>query len=121
MRRVLAMFPLAACLAWAGCSSPPTAPGEAISAADYALRKAEEDGAAEHAPLVLKEATDKLARARTAREATDHRKAGRLAKEATLEAQLADSMVRNAQAKADLERMQRTVGGLKEELDRGVQ
>lgn len=93
-------------------------PGEAISAADYALRKAEEDGAAQHAPLVLHKAKEKLQRARIAQEEGANERAVRQAESAALDAQLADEMTRNARIRMIEAEAERSIAILGEELER---
>ena len=93
-------------------------PGEAIAAAEYALRKAQEDGADQHAAVVLRKAQDKVKAAKIAEEEGANEDAVRKAEEATLEAQLADEMARNARTRLLEKEAERGLAILRVELER---
>ena len=99
--KVVVCAALGALLA-AGCGGKEPTSGAAISAARYALRKAEEDGAAQAAPVVMRAAHEKLDDATALRDDKQDEPARRLAEEVTIEAQLADAMARNARVKKRL-------------------
>ncbi len=115
--RALALL-LVVLLLGAACASGQLPAGQSIAAADYAIAKAEEDGGAEYAPVVMRQAKDKLARARVERDKKRHDRARRLANEATVEAQLADAMARHGRATAELTAAERRNRELQAEIER---
>lgn len=101
-----------------GCASspPPTPPSLALARA--AVREAQSAGAAQHAPLQLRGAQDKLTRANAAYHDENMAAAARLGEVAEADARLAEAAARNAkaqQAVATLEQGNRT---LHQELQR---
>ncbi len=97
---ILALTITGAALALPACGGNKPPSGESISAARYALRKAEEDGASQAAPVVIRAAQEKLEEASRLRDQKKHEEARQLAEEVALEAQLADAINRNARARA---------------------
>ena len=110
---------LAGLLASPGCASRGTPPGHAIGAAEYALRKAVEDGAGEFAPVDIRQAEDKLDKARAAREEGANQTAIRLANEVALEAQLAEAKAQNARVHRAKDEIQASLDTLRTEIERG--
>jgi hypothetical protein len=102
-----------------GCASRGTPPGDAIGAAEYALRKATEDGATEFAPVDIRQAEDKLDRARAARSEGANMTAIRLANEVALEAQLAEAKAGNARIHRARNEVQKSLDALRAEIERG--
>jgi len=90
---------LAALLIAAGCASspPPTPPSLALARA--AVDEAQRAGAAQHAPLQLRGAQDKLTRANAAYQDEDMTAAVRLGEAAEADARLAEATARNAKAR----------------------
>jgi len=102
-----------------GCATRGTPPGDAIGAAEYALRKAAEDGANEFAPVDIRKAEDKLDRARAARADGANQTAIRLANEVALEAQLAEAKTTNARIHRVRDEAQKNLEVLQAEIERG--
>jgi hypothetical protein len=109
---------LAAGLALA-CASVPRPEAE-LSAADLALRKAEQADAAHHAPLEMRKARDQYDAARRAVEDEDNLEARRLAEEAAVEAQLAESKARAARARTAADEIRADVEALRAEAQRAA-
>lgn len=73
-----------------------------LTAADAALKEAEEADAATHAPALLQQAQDKLTFAREAVSEEEHVRARRLAEQAEVDAQLAEARARAEVANQNL-------------------
>jgi hypothetical protein len=114
--RWLATAPLVAgALVAAGCSTaPPTA---TMTAAEVAVRDAEESGAGERAALELRLAREKLDSAKRALDDHEWDLARRLAEEAYVDAQLAEVRARSAEARADAENVRRTADAVRDEAN----
>lgn len=80
-----------------GCASVPR-PEAQVSAADLALRKAEQADAAHYAPLEMRRARDQLEQSRLAVQDDRYLEARRLAEDAEVGAQLAESKARAGRA-----------------------
>ncbi|MGI9431368.1 MAG: DUF4398 domain-containing protein [Myxococcota bacterium] len=102
-----------------GCATRGTPPGDSIGAAEYALRKAVEDGAGEFAPVDVRQAEDKLDRARAARAEGANQTAIRLANEVALEAQLAEAKAQNARVHRVRDEIDVSLDTLRTEIERG--
>ena len=113
---VVGMFAFASVSA--GCATPAPPAGEAIGAAEYALRKAKEDGAAEHAPVDIRQIEDKLARAKSERSEGAKATATRLAHEAALEAQVAEAKAANARIRRARTEIEKSLDDLRAEIER---
>ena len=103
-----------------GCASVPEPKAE-ISAADLALRRAEQADAGHGAPLELRMARDQYEAAQQAVSAGDNLEARRLAENATVEAQLAEAKAREARAKAVASDAQQNLDALKDETNRPLE
>jgi len=104
-----------ACLGLACASKPP--PRDALAKAEEAVARARAQDAAEHAPLALRKAEDKLAQARDAsRDDDEYGKARRLAEQAEVDAQLALVEAERAQAEEAHDEVERGVRALDEEI-----
>jgi hypothetical protein len=102
-----------------GCATRGSPPGDAIGAAEYALRKASEDGAGEFAPVDIRKAQDKLEKARAARAEGADQTAIRLANEVALEAQLAEAKAGNVRIHRARDEIQKSLDDLQAEIERG--
>jgi hypothetical protein len=104
---------------FAACAGrrPPTAK---VSTADVAIREAEEVDAAQHAPLELRLAREKLEKARRAMDDEEYDRANRLSQEAFVDAQLAEAKARTATAESQAEEMQKSIEALRREAERGA-
>ena len=103
-----------ACLGLACASKPPR---DALAKAEEAVARARAEDAAEHAPLALRKAEDKLAEARdAARDDDEYGKARRLAEQAEVDAQLALVEAERAQAEEAHDEVERGVHALEEEI-----
>lgn len=112
---------LCASLLGAGCATTRPPAAEAIGAAEYALRKAKEDGADGAAAARIAEAEDKLARAKAARADGDDAAAVRLAHEVSLEAQVAEAKAENVRIHQGHDEIEKGNEALESELQRGLQ
>lgn len=97
-----------------GCASTPPPPEGELSAAEVAIGEALEADAAVHAPGLLRQAEDKLARAEQAVEDERHVEARRLAEQAAIDAQLAEARARAEVATSHLREVQKSVEDLRD-------
>ena len=110
---------LAAGLALGGCASVPR-PEAQLSAADLALRDAEQADAAHYAPLDMRKARDQYDAARGAAADDRHLEARRLAESAEVDARLAASKARAARAKAAEKEISDSIESLRSEARRAA-
>ena len=111
---------MAAAFALGACASTP-APTDQLAVSTAAVASAGVAGGAEAAPLEMRTARDKLARANTAMADKDYEAARTLAEEAEVDAQLAGVKARAGQsAKAAVE-VQDASRALREEINRQPQ
>jgi hypothetical protein len=108
---------LAAGLACSGCASVPR-PDSQLSAADLALRSAEQIDGAHHAPLEMRQARDQYDAARSAAQDERYLEARRLAESAEAEAQLAAAKARAARAKEAADYIRHDIESLRGEARR---
>ena len=101
-------------VALAACASSPAPPETELAAAELAVGEAEEADARTHAPVLLQQAQEKLARARQAVEGEAMVDARRLAEQATVDAQLAEAQARATIAQSNLREVQEGVDQLRE-------
>ena len=114
--RIRSIAMAAAAIALACESTPP--PRDALGEAEEAIARAKARDAAEHAPLQLRQAEDKLAEARAAaRDDDKYGTARRLAEQAQVDAQVALAESEKAQAKENFDELSRTVRALEEEIE----
>jgi non-homologous end joining protein Ku len=106
-----------AVLALAGCASE-TTQLDAVSAAELAVDRATEAKAAQHAPLELRLAQEKLERARSSMNENEHEDARRQAEQARVDARLAETKARSESASQQREEIDQTMDTLKREADR---
>ncbi len=101
----------------AGCASVPP-PTDAVAKAELSLRKAEQAGAAQVAPLDLRQAREKLQEARNQMNESDTaEEARRLAEAADVQAQLAEAKAIEAKAIRNREQARKSVEILRQELE----
>lgn len=101
----------------AGCASVPP-PTDAVAKADLSLRKAEQAGAAQVAPLDMRQAREKLQEARNKMSQSDTaEEARRLAEAADVQAQLAEAKAIEAKAVRSREQARKSVEILRQELE----
>jgi hypothetical protein len=118
LRIVVGLLGLCFLVSAAGCATPGPPAGEAIGAAEYALRKAKEDGADEHAPVELRRAEDKLARAKAERAEGADATSVRLAHEVALEARIAEAKATNARMHRARIEVEKSLDELRAEIER---
>lgn len=106
-----------AVLALAGCASE-TTQLDAVSAAELAVDRATEAKAAQHAPLELRLAQEKLERARSSMSENEHEEARRQAEQARVDARLAETKARSESASQQKEEIDQTMDILEREADR---
>jgi hypothetical protein len=105
-------------LTLSGCASAPPAPSDAMQAAQLAIARAEEARIPDYDSPDLRNARDKLTRARAAIQAEDMVGARRLAEEARVDAEAAAAKAGSARAQAVNLEMQRGIDALQQEMQR---
>ena len=113
------IVPLAATVIGAGgCSSvqPPTG---TISQAQLAIREAEQNKAAQHAPLELRKAREKLNQAEQAMRNEEYLTARRLSEQALVDARLAEVKAESDIARQNAADLQKAIKSLRAEAERG--
>jgi len=103
-----------------GCASV-APPREQLGAAEAGVRQASATKASQYAPTELRMASDKLARAQTAMHEKRYDEARRLAEEALVDAQLAESKARTAEAQQTARNMREAINSLRRESERSSQ
>lgn len=103
----------------AGCATA-TPPTDAVATAGTAVNQAIDAKAAEHAPLELRLATEKLDRAQSALNEEDYEEARRLAEQARADARLAEANARSASARREAQEVEQTIDALEHEADRNT-
>jgi septal ring factor EnvC (AmiA/AmiB activator) len=116
-----ALFIIFTALTLVACVGPRhEAPAAGLEAAEQAISSAEQTGAAEHAPLELRAARQKLAEANDAVQERDMRRAEMLAEEARLAAELAAVRADANKAREMNEELEQNIAALKDEIERGI-
>ena len=101
------------------CAGVDTAPiQQTIGKAEAAINEAQSSQAITNAPLELRMAEDKLARAKTAFENEEYRQAEWLAEEALADANLAEAKSQSARTSSAVQQLQETIQTLQSELQR---
>lgn len=104
------------------CAAAPQPPTDALQAADIAISNAENDHAADYAPLEMRTAHEKLSAARADSQQPDEQQvmhARPLAEEARADADLASAKAHLAKAEAVNQELQKNSNTLRQELQRG--
>jgi hypothetical protein len=104
---------IGALLFLAGCAGTP--PTDSLSKAEVAINRAIEEGAADHAPLELRMARDKLDVAKKAMNDSDYDVARRLAEEAAVDANVAIAKAKSDEARQEAEKLRQTIEDLRQE------
>jgi hypothetical protein len=104
-------------LALSACASTP-APTDQVAVATAAVNQAGSAGATEGAPLEMKSARDKLARANAAMTSKDYDSALALAQQSQVDAQLAQAKTEAAKAQKAADETQEAARVLREEMNR---
>lgn len=102
-----------------GCRTP-TGSTAAIAKADAALSQADLGAAATHAPLELRLAREKLARAEEELRDERYTEARRLAEQALVDVQLAEAKAQSAEARAAADDLRRGVQTIENEARDGA-
>lgn len=119
-RRMVWPLALAAIFALSACGTP-RKPIESVSKAEMAVEKADSAKAAEHAPLELEMAREKLARAEEALDDGDHERAQRLADQALVDALLADAKAESVTSRENAQALRSSIETLRQETERNVE
>jgi hypothetical protein len=106
-----------AAVVMAGCASVPK-PTEQIAVSNSAITNASRAGGAEFAPVEMKSAQDKMARAHQAMAKEDYEDARRLAEEAQADARLAEKKAESAKARKAAVVMGDDIRVLRDEINR---
>lgn len=99
----------------------PRKPIESVSKAEMAVEKADSAKTAEHAPLELEMAREKLARAEEALDDGDHERAQRLADQALVDALLADAKAESKTSRENAQTLQSSIQTLRQETERNLE
>lgn len=110
---LLGVFALAA----AGCAGTKLPPPD-FSGPRSTIAEADQAGASESAPLLLRNARQKLQRAEAAAADEDMERAQFLAEEAAVDAELAAATARAANAQAAVDELRESIRALREEIER---
>ena len=100
-----------------GCAGSKLPPPD-LSSPRSAIAQADQAGAAEAAPLVLRNARQKLQQAETASNNGDYETAQRLAEQAAIDAKLAEAKARSATAQAAVDELRESIRVLRDEINR---
>lgn len=103
----------------AGCATA-TPPTDALATAGTAVNRALDAKAAQHAPLELRLATEKLDRAQSALNEENYEEARRLAEQARADARLAEANALTASARREAQEVEQTIDALEREADRNT-
>lgn len=116
------LAPLAVALVFgiSACGTP-RKPIESVSKAELAVHEADSAKAAEHAPLELQMAREKLARAEQALDDGDHERAQRLADQALVDALLADAKAESETSRENAQALQSSIQTLRQETERNLE
>jgi len=114
---LLAVGPAVWLFTASGCAGTP--PREALASADTMVRRAEQDGATQFAPLPLRKAKDKLEKAQSEMNESEYTKARRLAEQAEVDARLASVETERARTQNTVRELSRTLQAM--ETDIGLQ
>lgn len=104
---------IGALLCLAGCAGTP--PTDSLGKAEIAINRAIEEGAADHAPLELRIARDKLDAAKKAMNDSDYDVARRLAEEAAVDANVAIGKAKSDEARQEAGKLRQTIEDLRKE------
>jgi hypothetical protein len=98
-----------------GCAGVP-APKDRIASAETLVRRAEQEGAGQYAPRPLREAKDKIERARAEIDDDDNATALRLAEEAEADAKLAAVEAVRGKTAENVKELTRTLQSMENEI-----
>lgn len=113
-RVMLALGPALLLVTGSGCAGPP--PTEQLASADTMVRRAEQDGANQFAPLPLRQAKDKLESAQREVERSEYESARLLAEQAEVDAQLALAETERARVGESVRELSKTIADMESEL-----
>jgi hypothetical protein len=112
-------LPIAVCalvvLMASGCAGVPR-PDAALAKSDSAVEQAIEAGARMHAPLLLREAENKLNQARIEAEKGEHKKAQQLAEQVQVDAELAQVTALASKAQISVDELKQSIRVLRKEM-----
>jgi hypothetical protein len=98
----------------------PNRPYQAVATAEAAVDQADLGSAAEHAPLELRLAREKLEQAKSKLQDEDYTDARRLAEQALVDVQLAEAKAESATARASAQDLRQGIETIQEEAERGA-
>ena len=101
----------------AGCAGSKLPPPD-LSSPRSAIAQADQAGAAEAAPLALRNARQKLQQAEAASNSGDYETAQRLSEQAEIDARLAEAKARSAKAQAAVDELRESIRVLRDEINR---
>jgi hypothetical protein len=102
----------------AGCGSKIKPPHDVISNAEMAINRAIEADALSYAPLDIRYAQEKIAKAKEFMAKGNHEEAYQMAEDAILDAQVAEAVTRAEKSKELSQKMQNNIDSLRKEIDR---
>ena len=110
---------LVAAGALCACQTPKR-PLQAVATADAAVQQADLGAAAQHAPLELRLAREKLEEAKSKLRDEQYTDARRLAEQALVDVQLAEVKAQSAQARSTAEDLRQGIQTIQDEAERGA-
>jgi Domain of unknown function (DUF4398) len=99
------------------CATTPP-PKESLTAASFALEKAEQAGGDRYAPLEVHVARERLSQAESSMTREEYESARGLAEESLVNAQLAEAKAEAASARASAEQLRESIQVLRTEMER---
>ena len=102
----------------AGCGPKMRPPHDTISNAEMAISRAREVNAIVYAPLDLKFAEEKIAKAKQAMSTENYETAYRLAEDSLLDAQVAEAKSKAIKSQELSQKMEENINSLRQEIER---
>ena len=101
-----------------GCASSGERPDADLQSADSALQQAVASDARDHQPVLLNDAQNKVADAKSLIEKEEYQKAERLLEQATVDAQLAGASSETAKARQAVEEVNRNIEAMRQRINK---
>ena len=117
LRSCLSSAALLLALVATGCASSRVPPPD-LSAARLAVAEADQAGAAEAAPLALRNARLKMEQAQTAINQEDYERAMIFAEQAQVDAEFAEAKARSVKAQEAVDELRESIQVLRDEIER---
>ena len=119
-KQCLTALCLSAAVLISGCSDMKTPATASVAVSKDAVNNASSAGAADYAPLEMRNARDELAQANAAMSDKDYKKAAALANKAQADAKLAQSKADTAKSQATANTLQDDIKVLQDQINRSA-